>query len=175
MDELCVAGIRDADVTVVFALGSHRKQTDEARKKLVGREMVARLRCIDSDPNQTVYVGRTSRGTPIEIFEPVVRADVRIVLWNVEPHYFVGDSGSAKALVPGVCSIQTIRNNHGLMVDPRARAGNIEDNPMRLNIEEGAAIVGIDFMLNVVVDSAKISSRRQPEIQPQPTNGRARC
>lgn len=155
MDELNAAGIQDADVTVVFALGSHRGQTEEEREMLVGREMAARLRCIDSDPDQIVYVGRTSRGTPIEIFEPVVRADVRIVLGNVEPHYFAGYSGGAKALVPGVCSIQTIRNNHALMVDPRARAGNIEDNPVRLDIEEGAAIVGIDFMLNVVLDSAK--------------------
>ena len=104
MDELSAAGIQDADVTVVFALGSHRKQTDEEREMLVGREMAARLRCIDSDPHQTVYLGRTSRGTPIEMFEPVVQADVRIVLGNVEPHYFAGYSGGAKALVPGVCS-----------------------------------------------------------------------
>ena len=37
----------------------------------------------------------------------------------------------------------------------RARSGNIIDNPVRLDIEEGAALVGIDFMLNVVVDSEK--------------------
>jgi nickel-dependent lactate racemase len=155
MDELSAAGIQDEDVTVVFALGSHRKQTEKEREMLVGRAMAARLCCIDSDPNQTVYLGRTSRGTPIEIFEPVAQADVRIVLGNVEPHYFAGYSGGAKALVPGVCSIQTIRSNHAWMVDPRACAGRIEDNPVRLDIEEGAALVGIDFMLNVVLDSAK--------------------
>jgi nickel-dependent lactate racemase len=155
MDELHAAGIQDADVTVVFALGSHRKHTDEEREMLVGHEMAVRISCIDSDPNQTVYLGRTSRGTPIEIFEPVVRADVRIVLGNVEPHYFAGYSGGAKALVPGVCSTETICRNHALMVDPRACAGNIGDNPVRLDLEEGAAMVGIDFMLNVVLDSAK--------------------
>lgn len=155
MEELNAAGIQDTDVTVVFALGSHRKQTDEEREMQVGRAMAARLHCIDSDPEQTVYIGRTSRGTPIEVFEPVVRADVRIVLGNVEPHYFAGYSGGAKALVPGVCSIQTIRSNHAMMVDPRACTGRIEDNPVRLDLEEGAAMVGIDFMLNVVLDSAK--------------------
>jgi nickel-dependent lactate racemase len=155
MDELTAAGVRDVDVTVIFGLGSHRKQTDAERERLVGSEMTARLRCIDSDPNQTVFIGRTSRGTPIEVFEPVMQANVRIVLGNVEPHYFAGYSGGAKALVPGVCSVQTIRSNHALMVDSRARAGNITDNPVRLDIEEGAAMIGIDFMLNVVLDSEK--------------------
>lgn len=155
MDELSLAGIRDEDVTVVFGLGSHRKQTKEEQAALVGSAMAARLRYVDSDPQQTVLVGRTSRGTPIEVFEPVVQADVRIVLGNVEPHYFAGYSGGAKAIVPGVCSAQTIRANHALMVDPRARSGNLADNPVRLDIEEGAAMVGIDFMLNVVLDGAK--------------------
>jgi nickel-dependent lactate racemase len=155
MDELALAGVRDEDVTVIFGLGSHRKQTAEEQEKLLGPEMAGRLRCIDSDPTPTVYIGRTSRGTPIEVFEPVMQADVRIVLGNVEPHYFAGYSGGAKALVPGVCSIQTIRSNHALMVDPRARSGNIEDNPVRLDIEEGAALIGIDFILNVVLDSEK--------------------
>lgn len=155
MEELTAGGVRDEDVTVIFGLGTHRKHTDEERISLVGRDMAARLKCIDSDPNQTVFVGRTSRGTSIEVFEPVVKADVRIVLGNVEPHYFAGYSGGAKAIVPGVCSAQTIRDNHALMVDPRARSGNIGDNPVRLDIEEGAALVGIDFMLNVVLDSAK--------------------
>lgn len=155
VDELAAGGVRDEDITVIFGLGSHRKQTDEERQALVGSEMAARLRCIDSDPHQTVYVGRTSRGTPVEIFKPVVQADVRVVLGNVELHYFAGYSGGAKAIVPGVSSVETIRANHALMVDPRSRAGNIEDNPVRLDIEEGAAMVGIDFILNVLVDSEK--------------------
>ena len=155
MEELSAAGVPDENVSVVFGLGSHRKHTKEEQIALVGNQMAARLRCIDSDPSQTVYVGRTSRGTPIEVFEPVVKADVRIVLGNVEPHYFAGYSGGAKAIVPGVCSVATIRANHALMVDTRARSGNIRDNPVRLDIEEGAALVGIDFMLNVVVDSEK--------------------
>jgi nickel-dependent lactate racemase len=155
IEELSVGGIRDEDVTVIFGLGTHRKQTAKEQASLVGSEMAARIKYIDSDPNQTIFVGKTSRGTPVEVFEPVVNADVRIVLGNVEPHYFAGYSGGAKAIVPGVCSANTIRHNHAFMVDPRARAGNIEDNPVRLDIEEGAAMVGIDFMLNVVLDSAK--------------------
>lgn len=155
MNELASAGIRDEDVTVVFGLGSHRKQTLAEQETLLGSAMAARLRCIDSDPGQTVLIGTTARGTPIEIFEPVVQADIRIVLGNVEPHYFAGYSGGAKAIVPGVCSVKTIRANHAFMVDPQARSGNLDGNPVRLDLEEGAAMLGIDFMLNVVLDSEK--------------------
>jgi lactate racemase len=155
LEELNRTGIKDEEITVVFALGSHRPHTAEERTRLVGAEIASRLLCIDSDPDRTVRVGRTSRGTPIDVFEPVVRADVRIALGNVEPHYFAGYSGGAKSLVPGVCSLETIRQNHALMVQPTARAGVLEGNPVREDIEEGAAMVPIDFILNVVLDSEK--------------------
>lgn len=155
IEELACGGVQDKDVTVVFALGSHRCHTQDEQVTLLGSEMAARLHYIDSDPLQTVLLGYSSRGTPVEVFTPVVEADVRVVLGNVEPHYFAGYSGGAKAIVPGVCSVQTIRANHALMVDPRARAGNLDDNPVRQDIEECAALVGIDFMLNVILDSQK--------------------
>ena len=93
---------------MVFALGSHRKQTPAEQAQLLGA-WYGQVRCMDSDPADVVFVGSTSRGTPIEAFAPVVRADVRIALGNVEYHYFAGFSGGAKALVPGVC--QHARSN----------------------------------------------------------------
>jgi nickel-dependent lactate racemase len=151
MAELASAGISDQDVTVVFATGSHRPHTKEEQASLVGPDMAARLRLIDSDPDQIVHVGTTSRGTPIEVFEPVAKADFRIALGNVEPHYFAGYSGGAKALVPGVCSLATIQVNHAMMVRPGARAGVLDGNPVREDIEEGASLIGLDFILNVIV------------------------
>lgn len=153
MEELAEIGIEDEDVQVVFALGSHRAHTTEERIKLVGVEMAQRLRCLDSDPNQTVFLGTTSRGTPIEAFESVVNADVRIALGTVDPHYFAGYSGGAKALVPGVCSLATIQSNHAMMVHPKASVGVLDGNPVREDIEEGAALIGLDFILNVIIDA----------------------
>jgi nickel-dependent lactate racemase len=117
--------------------------------------MAARLHCIDSDPEKVVPVGTTRRGTPVEVFEPVVKADLRIALGNVEPHYFAGYSGGLKALVPGVCSSNTIRSNHAMMTEPQARTGVLVGNPLREDLEEAAAMVGLDFILNVILDSAK--------------------
>lgn len=152
VDELSAAGVHDDNILIVSALGSHRPQTPAERRTLVGPELASRLVCIDSNPNQVSYVGTTSRGTPIEAFTPVVMADVRIAVGNVEPHYFAGYSGGAKALVPGVCSLKTIQKNHSMMVDPEARMGLLHGNPVREDIEEGAALIGLDFILNVILD-----------------------
>ena len=39
LNELGKAGVKDEDVTIVFGLGSHRKQTEEEHKSLVGEEV----------------------------------------------------------------------------------------------------------------------------------------
>lgn len=155
LEELAAGGIGDEDVLVVAAVGSHRRQTEVERRQLIGAEMAERLRCVDADPARVTYVGTTRRGTPIEAFTPVVEADVRIALGNVEPHYFAGYSGGAKALMPGVCSLRTIQKNHAMMVDPSARMGVLDGNPVREDIEEGAALIGLDFILNVILDEAR--------------------
>ena len=51
------AGIPDADITVVFALGSHRKHTEEEKKHLAGEEVFARIRCEDSSDSGFVHLG----------------------------------------------------------------------------------------------------------------------
>jgi nickel-dependent lactate racemase len=153
IEELAKGGVRDEDIQVVLALGSHRPHTEEEQHKILGPTMAQRLNGIDSDPGQTVYVGTTSRGTRIEAFAPVVKADIRIALGNVEPHYFAGYSGGAKALVPGVCSLESIQGNHAMMVNPNATVGVLDGNPVREDIEEGANLIGLDFILNVIVDA----------------------
>ena len=57
LDELGKAGVKDEDVTIVFGLGSHRKQTEEEQKSLVGEEVYSRVKCVDSDPEDW-YAGR---------------------------------------------------------------------------------------------------------------------
>ncbi len=155
LDELGKAGVKDDDITVVFALGSHRPHTDEEKACLVGDEVFRRIRCIDSDPGQCERLGFTSRGTPVDIFREVARADRRICLGNIEYHYFAGYSGGAKAIMPGVSSRDAIQMNHSAMVRDEARAGALEGNPVREDIEEVTGFVPIDFILNVVLDEKK--------------------
>ncbi len=153
LDELAEAGIRDEDMTIVLALGLHRPMTEPEIMAAVGPAVYQRVRVLNHDPADVIRLSITSRGTPIDVFRAVVEADVRICAGNLELHYFAGYSGGAKAILPGCASKATIQANHAMMVMPEACAGRLDGNPVRADLEEGAAMVGIDFILNVVVDS----------------------
>jgi nickel-dependent lactate racemase len=155
LDELYAAGVRREDITVVFGLGSHRKQTPDEQKKLVGERAFAEVKCIDGDDSDCVHIGTTQRGTPVDIVRAVAQADRRICLGNIEFHYFAGYSGGAKAIMPGVSTRAAIQSNHSRMVEQAAAAGRLDGNPVREDIEEAAKMVGVDFILNVVLDEHK--------------------
>ena len=155
LEELAAAGVKDEDITIVIALGSHRKQTEEEKKKLVGEAVYERIAVVDSNALGYVHMGETAIGTPIDISTPVAEADFKICLGNIEYHYFAGYSGGAKAIMPGVSTRAAIQSNHSMMVRDEACAGKIAGNPIREDIEAAAAIVGVDFILNVVLDEHK--------------------
>jgi len=152
LSELEAGGVAHEDIRVVFALGSHRCLTAEEQAKLVGERIFGQVCCGDISTGPFIDLGSTSRGTPVQVFEPVVKADWRVYVGNIEYHYFAGYTGGAKALLPGVCSQETIRANHSWMVQQQATAGRIERNPVREDIEEAAALAGPAFLLNVVLD-----------------------
>jgi nickel-dependent lactate racemase len=155
LDELNRGGVRDEAILVVFALGTHRQHTEAEKIALAGEQVYRRVRCIDSDPNDCVLLGRTSRQTPVWVFRPVAQADVRVCLGNIEYHYFAGYSGGVKAVMPGVANAETIQQNHRRMTEAGALAAHLDDNPVRCDIEEAGAIVGVRFILNVILDENK--------------------
>jgi len=154
LDEL--APLAPEDVSILFALGGHRAHTREEQARLVGEGVVARgVRLVDLDASRCVPVGTTSRGTRLEVFQDYLDADLRICTGNIEYHYFAGFSGGAKAVVPGLCSYAAIRDNHSMMLAPTARAGIIDGNPVREDIDEAGELIGIDYIFNVLLDEQK--------------------
>lgn len=155
LDDLFEAGCKKEDITVVFGLGSHRPHTEEEKKKLAGERAYHEVLCEDSDAHGFVHMGETSSGTPVDIAKRVAEADFRICLGNVEFHYFAGYSGGYKAIMPGVSTPSAIQCNHRMMVSDDAHAGKIEGNPIREDIEEAGKMVGVDFIVNAVLDEHK--------------------
>ena len=85
----------------------------------------------------------------------LLEADFIVATGNLEFHYFAGYSGGAKAVAQGVCGRETIANNHKYFLEPSVKAGAIQGNPVREEIEEIGEMVGIDFMVNAVLNSNK--------------------
>lgn len=153
LEELGAASIPDENITIIMGLGLHRRMTTAEISQAVTPQIASRYRVINHDVGDTIRLGVTTAGTPVEFFHLVVEADIRICLGNLEFHYFAGYSGGAKALFPGVASRAGVTANHAMMTSERASAGRIQNNPVRMDIEEAAAMVGIDFILNVIVDA----------------------
>ena len=152
LEELTAAGCRDEDITVVFALGSHRHHTPQEQERLAGSGVFHRVRCVDSDPDDCIHIGDTKSGTPVDVTRVVAEADFRICTGNIEFHYFAGYSGGVKAIMPGVSTPAAIQSNHRMMVSELACAGNLDTNPLRQDIEEAGRICGVDYIVNVVLD-----------------------
>ncbi|MBQ4092635.1 MAG: nickel-dependent lactate racemase [Firmicutes bacterium] len=155
LEELYAAGVKDEDIIIASGLGSHRKQTDEERARLVGQDIFDRIRVVDSDVEDYVAFGTSSAGTPFEVFRPVAEADIRICIGNIDYHYFAGYSGGCKAIVPGVCTRRTIEKNHKMMLLDDARVGKADGNPVRADMEEILNFLSIDFLVNVVLNEKK--------------------
>lgn len=155
LEELEKAKVSLDDVTIVFGLGSHRPMTEEEHRRLVGDDVYEKVTCIDSNPDDCVHLGTCRNGTSVDIFKVVAEADRRILVGNVEYHYFAGYSGGMKAIMPGVASRESIQSNHKNMIRPGSYAGNLEGNPVRDDIEEVAKYCPVDFIVNVVLDDHK--------------------
>ncbi|MEL7565247.1 MAG: nickel-dependent lactate racemase [Dehalobacterium sp.] len=156
LDELVRGGVKDEDITIVFGMGIHRNHTREEKCKLVGEEIYRRFHCVDStESSDYVSYGTTLRGTPIEIFPPVAKADLRICTGNLEYHYCAGYSGGAKAIMPGASSRRSIEIHHALQLMSGSEIGRLDGNPFREEIEEIGEKVGIDFIVNAVLNEKK--------------------
>lgn len=151
---LADGGVRDADITILVTHGTHRLSTDEELRRKIGPAVCERFRVVQhscTDEASQVYVGLTSRGTPVWVNRLVVEADRRIGIGHIGPSPYAGYSGGGKLIVPGVASLDTINANHSLVALGVGRPGRV-DVPCRLDIDEAAALVGLDLVLDVVLD-----------------------
>ncbi len=155
IERLHKAGIKNEEITIVLALGSHRKHTEAEKRKLAGGSVYRMISVKDSSDYDFVHMGTTRRGTPVDLCRKVAEADFKICLGNIEYHYFAGYSGGAKAIMPGVSTFEAIQANHKYMVNEKAVAGFLDGNPVREDIEEATAICGCDYIVNVVLDEHK--------------------
>jgi nickel-dependent lactate racemase len=158
LNELNSAGIKDEDITVIFACGSHRAVKPEEMKDLVGEEVVNRVKMVSHDykAKGLVYLGKTKTyGTEVYINKTFAEADIKILTGDVGLHYYAGYGGGRKSILPGISGAATIQHNHAMLLDPKARTGNLDGNPVHEDMVEAAKLAKVDFVLNIVTNSKK--------------------
>lgn len=148
--------VKDADITVLMALGTHRYMTEAEMKAKVGPVVYKRVRVLNHlwrDKANLEDLGRTSRGTPLAVNRLLLEADVIIGLGAIVPHHIPGYSGGSKIIQPGVCGPETTAETHLLSCEDGGDSflGQI-DNPVRADMDEMAAKVSLSAIFNVVMD-----------------------
>ncbi|MDK2820669.1 MAG: hypothetical protein PWP31_634 [Clostridia bacterium] len=158
LEKLKGIDIEESQITVLIGAGLHQPVPKEDYPRVVGSEIIKRVKVISHDAHaldMLHQVGSSSLGTPIWVNKNYLEADGRILVGMIDPHQFAGFSGGAKGLSVGCCGEATIRANHAHLLDPEARLGRIEGNPAREDIDEIGGIVGINLIINVVLNNHK--------------------
>ena len=116
LKELYQAGITDRQISFVAATGAHRPMIREDFVKKLGKEIVEKFPVYTHNPFGTMgslkKLGRTSRGTPVEVNREVAEADLKIGIGCIIPHSLAGFTGGGKIILPGCSSIESIMYNH---------------------------------------------------------------
>ena len=152
------AGVRDEDVALIIATGTHPGMTPDEYSAILPRDIIEtyRVLCHDAaDEANLTRLGETERGTPVFINSDYMAADYRIVIGNIEPHQFQGFSGGVKSAAIGLAGTATINHNHALMRHEDARLGEYDANPARQDVEAIGRMLGIDFAVNAILNSDK--------------------
>lgn len=168
--ELKEGGIEEKNIRFIAALGCHGAMKLMDFEKKLGRDVVKRFPVYNHNPYENcTFLGHTSRGTPISVNSEVMSCDLKIAIGAVLPHPLAGFGGGGKIMLPGVAGIDTIWADHHDVggrgkpvhdnpmgnLHPTVGIGKIEENVLRLDIEEAARMAGLDFTVNAVVNSRR--------------------
>ncbi len=155
LEELIMAGVREENIRVVFGCGTHRAVTREEALRLLGEEVLNRVKVTSHDckAQDLVYIGKTKKhGTKVHLNRVFAEADIKILTGDICFHYYAGYGGGRKSVLPAVSGEETIRHNHVMLLHPKAKTGVLEGNPVHEDMVEAAKLAKVDFVVNVVVN-----------------------
>lgn len=160
LNRLNRAGIPDNRISGICALGTHPIPTMEQLKKKVGEEVFTRLQDRISPHNphasDNVIIGKTHRGTLVEINRQVAFADLIIGVGECMPHPIAGYGGGYKIIMPGVCSYRSVAEHHFSWMRHRNSKVNLLDgNSFFEEILDAGRLARLSFKLDFIINERK--------------------
>ncbi len=153
--------IKNSNIKILFANGTHAKQTELEKREILGEEIYNSFEIFEHNAydGEFRYFGQTTRGTEILLNKLVSEADKIILVGSITHHYFAGAGGGAKMIIPGVASYKTAIQNHKLTltqdgdINPNATNLKLDDNPIYEDIVEAFKICNLKALhLGVILD-----------------------
>ncbi len=159
IERLNEGGVPDKRIRLVCAVGTHPVASDEDLRKRVGEAIYGRFKgaIFSHDPfGEHVFIGKTRRGTPVEINKIVHEADLVIGVGTCAPHPSSGYGGGYKILMPGVTSYRTTEKHHIVFLrNKRSMVGMLRGNPFFEDIRDIGEMANLMFKVDVIMDEKK--------------------
>lgn len=149
-------GIRSEDISVMMALGTHRKPSPAELREKLG-SVVDEYRVTFHDVKSCRYTELGSyESIPILVNREVVEHDLVLGVGMIVPHRVSGFSGGSKIIQPGVSAPEITGYTHWISagIPGREILGTV-DNEVRRVMDVAAERAGLRAVLNVVLDSGK--------------------
>lgn len=147
------AGIPDNCIRFLIALGSHGAHTAEDFRKKLGEEIVENFGAFNHNCYENCTdIGQTSSGMRLKINAELMQCDLKIGIGAILPHIYVGYSGGGKLFLPGMSDINTMHAFHSFL-KPEKMGKEDSANPMVKEIEDAVRLIGIDFKIDVLVNT----------------------
>ncbi|MCJ7595630.1 MAG: nickel-dependent lactate racemase [Desulfobacterales bacterium] len=160
MNRLNRAGVPDERIKGVCAIGTHPVLTLGQLKIKAGDEASSRLegRLFSHDPHASdnMIIGKTHRGTLVELNRHVALADLAIGVGECMPHPTAGYGGGYKLIMPGVCSYRTVADHHFTWMRHRDSKVNLFDgNFFYEEIVDAGRLSRMKFKLDLIINEKK--------------------
>ena len=153
------SGVMRDQITILVATGMHRPNLGEELEFIVGREIMDNYRIVNHYCRRSEELKKVDEieGAPIVINKHYAEADLKILTGLIEPHFYAGYSGGRKSILPGISSFETMKFMHSFnMIDhPKVTNCILDGNPFHEYGIRVAEIVGVDFILNVVINKQR--------------------
>lgn len=158
LERLSSLGIPDEAITLHIAVGTHPPMVAAEFPTILPAEILQRYRVVSHDSEDRgnlIFLGETSRGTPVWANRDYTQSERKIVVGNIEPHQFVGFSGGCKSAAIGLAGLETINHSHALMTHPDSQLGEYETNPARQDVEGIGQKISVHLALNAILNQDK--------------------
>jgi nickel-dependent lactate racemase len=161
IQELNQAGVKDEDITILIALGTHRFMTEDEIAERIGPDIPGRIRIVNHDymnKSEIVSVGKTpTHGVPVTFNRLVKEADTVVSIGCIESHEQAGVGGGHKNLMPGVAGPEPIHFTHNASFQKPERISSSgmprERCRFRQAVDECGGLLGDKvFIVNTVLE-----------------------
>ena len=148
-------------IKIIIACGTHHPMEKNEIHDMLGDSILQGnteiINHIATDNSVLRQIGDTDRTSNVTVNKYYLDAQLKIATGLVEPHFMAGFSGGRKAICPGICGQNVTCGFHSASIlnEKGATSLTLEGNPCHEEALRIAKMAGVDFIVNVTIDSEK--------------------